>query len=293
MIKPSTGRTVFLVCNYVFLTLLAFLCLLPIVNVFSVSLSAASASEAGLVRLWPVRFTWKSYEYVLGSNAFLQAMLISFKRVLLGSSISLLLTVLIAYPLSKEVNVFRWRTAYAWFFVITILFSGGLIPLYMVVKALGLMDTIWSLVLPSAVPVFLVILMLNFFRSLPKELEEAALVDGASHWRTMTSIYVPLSLPGLATCTLFSMVGHWNAWFDGLIFMNSTEHYPLQSYLQTVIVQSNLDVLNQVDLLLMQYVSDRSVKAAQIFIGALPILIVYPFLQRYFVKGIVVGSVKQ
>jgi putative aldouronate transport system permease protein len=293
MQRSSIGRTIFIIFNYTFLILLAFICLLPMINVFAVSLSSATASAAGLVHLWPVKFTLKSYEHVLSSTAFVQAMFISIQRVVLGSAVSLLLTLLIAYPLSKEVGIFRWRTAYAWFFVITILFSGGLIPLYMIVKATGLMDTIWALVLPGAVPVFLVILMLNFFRSLPKELEEAALVDGAGHWKTLMSIYVPLSLPGLATISLFSMVGQWNSWFDGLIYMNSPENYPLQSYLQTVIVQSNLDVLNQVDLLMMEFLSDRSVKAAQIFIGALPILLVYPFLQRFFVKGIVMGSVKQ
>ncbi|MNR21163.1 Inner membrane ABC transporter permease protein YcjP [compost metagenome] len=155
------------------------------------------------------------------------------------------------------------------------------------------MDTIWALVLPTAVPVFNVILLLNFFRSLPKELEEAAFIDGAGHWTTAWRIYVPLSLPALATTTLFATVSHWNSWFDGLIFMNSAEHYPLQSYLQTIVVQQDITKMAATDLSQLLNINEQTAKAAQIFLGALPILLVYPFLQRFFIKGIVMGSVKE
>jgi len=137
------------------------------------------------------------------------------------------------------------------------------------------------------------ILLLNFFRGLPKELEEAAYMDGAGHWTTLWRIFVPLSTPVLATITLFATVHHWNSWFDGLIFMNSPMNYPLQSYLQTVVIQQDLSANTNVDLDSLAEISDRTAKAAQIFLGALPILLVYPFLQRFFVKGIVLGSVKE
>jgi putative aldouronate transport system permease protein len=163
----------------------------------------------------------------------------------------------------------------------------------MIIKATGLLDTIWALVLPGAVPVFSVILLLNFFRGLPRELEEAAFIDGADHFTTLVRIYLPLSTPALATLLLLTMVGHWNSWFDGLIFMNSPEHYPLQSYLQTIVIQKDFSTLTELNSEALKEISDRTVKAAQIFMGALPVLVVYPFLQKYFMKGIVLGSVKE
>ncbi|WP_135556482.1 carbohydrate ABC transporter permease [Paenibacillus cymbidii] len=291
--SSTWSRKVFIGCNYLLLAALAVLCLVPLLHVLAISLSASSASAAGLVKLWPVRFTWKSYEFVLSKQEFFTSIGVSVKRLLVGTSVNMLLTILIAYPLSKEPHRFRYRAYYAWFFVLTILFHGGLVPLYMTVNLTGLLDTIWALVLPGAVPVFNMLLLLHFFRNLPKELEESVFIDGAGYWRALWTIYIPLSSPALATLTLFCMVHHWNSWFDGLIFMNAPQHYPLQSYLQTMIIRLNFSSISEKELELLQLVSDRSFKAAQIFLGALPILLVYPFLQKYFVKGMVLGSVKQ
>lgn len=290
--KMSKGRLLFVTVNYTIMIIAALLCLLPLIHVAAISLSSSSAATAGLVKLWPVNFTTQSYNYVLKRPEFLRSMLVSFKRVFLGVTLNMFLTIITAYPLSKEVRDFKWRTFYAWVFFITMLFSGGLIPTYMVVKDTKLLDTIWALVLPGAVPVFNVILLLNFFRQLPREMEEAAFIDGAGHWTTLWKIYVPTSLPALATITLFSAVGHWNSWFDGLIYMNSPENYPLQSYLQTVVIQRDLSLVSAADLRSLAEISDRTLKSAQIFMGALPIICVYPFLQKYFAKGIVLGSVK-
>lgn len=290
--KISKGRIVFNIINYTILITAALLCLLPLIHVACISFSSSSAATAGLVKLWPVDFTTSSYTYVLKRPEFLRSMGVSLKRIILGGFINIFLNILIAYPLSKEKNQFKSRTFYAWFFIITMLFSGGLIPWYMVIRQLKLLNTIWALVLPGAVNVYNTILLLNFFRQLPKELEEAAFIDGAGHWVTLWKIYVPTSLPALATVTLFSVVGHWNSWFDGLILMNSPEKYPLQSYLQTVVIQRDLTLVSSADMHSLAEVSDRTVKAAQIFMGALPILMVYPFLQKYFTKGIVLGSVK-
>ncbi|WP_123039608.1 carbohydrate ABC transporter permease [Cohnella candidum] len=289
----TPGRKAFFAFNYIFLTLVALACVLPLLHVLALSFSSSSAASAGYVKLWPVEFTLSSYKYVAEQKAFLKSIGVTLERVAIGVSVNMLLTILIAYPLSKETGVFRPRTWYAWIFVITILFNGGLIPTYMIVKYTAIMDTIWALVLPAAVPVFNVILMLNFFRNLPKELEEASFMDGAGHWTTLWRIYVPLSLPSLATVTLFATVGHWNAWFDGLIFMNTPDHYPLQSYLQTIIINQDFSAMAQADLDSLTKISDRTVKAAQIFLGSLPILLVYPFLQRFFISGIVLGSVKE
>jgi putative aldouronate transport system permease protein len=169
------------------------------------------------------------------------------------------------------------------------LFHGGLIPSYLTIKYTGILDTIWALVLPDAVPIFLIILLLNFFRAIPKELQEAAYMDGAGHWRTLWKIIVPLSLPALATITLFATVNHWNSWFDGFLLMNRPEHFPLQTYLRSIIIERNVDMNGLTE---MANLSDRTMIASQVFLGSLPILLVYPFLQRFFVKGLILGSVK-
>lgn len=291
--RTTLGRRMFVVANYTVLILLSFTCLFPILHVLAVSFSSSEAAAAGSVGLWPVGFTTASYEFVLRQGAFFAALSVTLQRVGLGVLLNMLLTILVAYPLSKDVKAFRYRTFYSWVFVATILFNGGLIPTYMTVKYTGLLDSVWALVLPGALPVFNMILLLNFFRNLPKELTEAAFIDGAGHWTTMWKVIVPLSLPSLATITLFATVNHWNSWFDGLLYMNRPEHYPLQSYLQTVIVQQDLSDLASQSLGLLSEINDRTFKAAQIFLGALPILLVYPFLQRFFIKGIVLGSVKE
>ncbi len=220
-------------------------------------------------------------------------MLVTGQRVFLGTIINMFLTIVIAYPLSKESKDLKFRTMYAWFFIFTILFGGGLIPWYMTIKYVGILNSIWALVLPGAIPVFNVILLLNFFRGLPKELEESSFIDGAGYWTTLWKIFVPISLPAMATIGLFTIVGHWNSWFDGLILMNTPDQYPLASYLQRIIKGIDLTKITGQDALVMSQVSDRTAKAAQIFVGTFPILLVYPFLQRYFVQGIVLGSVKE
>lgn len=278
--------------NLFILAVLALLCLFPIVHILALSLSSASAASSGRVAIWPVEFTTQSYQFVLENPAFGRSFMVSIMRVLVGTPVNMILTILVAYPLSRSSEKFRARTFFVWFFLITILFSGGLIPWYMVIKQTGLIDNFWALILPGAVPVFNVILLTNSFKGIPKELEEAAMMDGAGHWRILFQVLLPLSLPVLATVTLFVAVSHWNAWLDGLILMNSPENYPLQSYLQTVVVNIDPRMLTERDLDLLKIISNRTTRAAQIFIAMIPILIVYPFLQRYFTSGIKLGSVK-
>ncbi len=278
--------------NACFLILASLLCVLPLIHIVAVSFSSSAAASAGYVKLWPVDFTLASYQYTASRNEFWQSMMVSLTRIGIGTPLNLLLTIMVAYPLSKESGAFRFRLVYAWLFFVTMLFNGGLIPWYITIKQYGLLDSIWALVLPGAVPVFSVVLLLNFFREIPKELEEAALMDGASHWRIMWTIFVPISKPALATLALFSLVEHWNNWFDGLLLMGSPSNYPLQSYIQTIVIQQNLSNMSRDAMLNLVLISDRTLKASQIFLGSLPIIMAYPFLQKYFVKGIVLGSVK-
>ncbi len=283
---------VFVVVNYLVIGFLALSCLIPLIHIFAISLSDSAAATGGLVTLWPVNFTIESYAYVARRSAFWHSMLVSVERVVVGVGLNMLFCVVTAYPLSKEKDQFRHRTIYSWYFFLTMLVSGGLIPLYMVIRQTGLMGTFWALVIPGAVPVYNIILLLNFFRQTPRELEEAAIIDGAGQWRIMWQIYVPTSTAALATVALLSTVYHWNEWFNGILYMSSPDQYPLQSYLRTIVIDMKLTNMGANDWQALALVSDKTVKCAQIFLASLPILLVYPFLQRYFVKGMVLGSVK-
>lgn len=292
MYHKTVPYRIFNIANSVLLLALGLLCVLPLIHVLAVSFSAKSAADANLVNLWPVDFTTVAYEKTIGNPVFLSSVWIAVKRTAIGTVATLALACLASYALSKESRAFKGRNFYAWIFVFTMIFNGGLVPFYMVIQNLGLMNNFWVLVLPGAVNVWLTILLLNFFRGVPKELEEAALIDGAGHFRTLWSVYLPVSLPALATLGLFSMVFHWNSWFDGLLYLNNKEDYPLATFLQTVIVTRDMSSMsfNPKEL---ELLSQKTVNAAQIFLGALPVLIVYPFLQKFFVKGLVLGSVKE
>lgn len=288
----SPGDRVFHILNYGFVGLLALFCVLPFIHVLALSLSSAVAADKGIVGLWPRQLTTVAYEYAFSQSLFLRAFLNSIKRVVLGVSLNLIFITLTAYPLSKKNRVMPGRSAFAWFFMITMLVNGGLIPTYLIVAWTGLRNTIWALVLPGAVYAFNVALLLNFFRQVPSELEESAFLDGAGAWRILIQIYIPLSLPALATLTIFSTVGHWNEWFQGMIYMDRVRDYPLQTYLQGIIVNPTTDLtdVNQVEMMLK--VSRKNFNSAQIVIATVPVILVYPFLQRYFVKGLMIGSLK-
>jgi len=236
----------------------------------------------------------QAYKFVMSSSRFWMSMLVTLLRVILGVSINVVMIVLVAYPLSKSERIFPARKFYVAFMLCVMLFSGGLMPTYFIVAKTGLIDTIWSLVLPGAVPIFSCIVLLNFFRGIPEELEESAILDGANPFQIMTRIFLPISKPSIATVTLFSLMTHWNSWFDGLIYSNHTENYPLQSYLQTLVV-STTDLMDNMDvdtMLDMMNVNQINMQSAQIFISIIPLMLVYPFLQKFFTTGLTLGSVK-
>jgi putative aldouronate transport system permease protein len=288
--KSWSGR-LFDIAIYFILGLIGLLCLLPLLHLVAVSLSNRSASVGGFVTLWPVGFTLYNYQEILAAGPVYRALFITIQRVVLGTALNMALTVLAAYPLSKSAQQLKGRNWFMWILLIALLFNGGLIPWFLAIRSLGLLNSIWALVLHDALPIWNVILLMNFFRELPRELEEAAIIDGASYWDTLFHIYLPLSVPALATLTLFAAVGHWNAWFDGMVLMTKNENYPIMTFLRTVVIDLNLQVLsvNPQDL---YNLSDRSIRAATIVVATLPILLVYPFLQRYFIHGIRLGAVK-
>ena len=292
--RIGPGRLTFSIVNYSFLAIVAFLCIVPMIHVLAVSFSGAAHAASGQVGLWPADFNITAYQYIISKPEFGRATWISVQRTVIGTLMSTFLTVLSAYPLSKEKSQFRARTPFVWIFYFTTMFSGGLIPTYLVIKELGMMDTIWALNVPGAVAVGNIVLVLNFFRRLPKEIEEAAFIDGASHWRILVQIVIPISKAVIATVVLFVMVSQWNEWFFGRIYMLRPANYPLQSYLRGLIAPDarGLELMTLEEQQLYFNVNSENSKAAQIFVAAFPIVITYPFLQKYFAKGIVIGSVK-
>lgn len=292
-IKKSASRKAFEVFNYTILTVLMLVSLFPMLHMLALSLSSNSAAQAGWVTIFPVDFSLESYKYILGKPEFFTAFRISVIRVILGTVISIGITVLAAYSMSQNDNSFHARRVYVWMFVTTMVFNGGLIPTFLVVKATGIYNTIWALILPGAVQTFNIILMQNFFRGLPPALSESAFIDGANHFQVLFKIYLPISLPSLATVGLFTMVGHWNSWFDGMIYMSDPAKYPLQTYLRNVIESVDAASIDIHSAAAMNEISSKTLTAAQIFVAIIPILIVYPLLQKYFISGMTLGSVKE
>ncbi len=289
----NRGELPFHIVNTAVLVLLALSCVLPFVHVLALSFSSGGAADRAEVALWPVQPTLAAYNYAFQNVGFLRSLWNTLKRVVIGVSLSMVLTVLAAYPLSKNRRQFPGRSLFAWYFVVTMLVSGGLIPTYLVVTGTHLKNTVWALVLPGAVWAFNITVLLNFFRQIPHELEESAFLDGAGAWRTLVAIYVPLSTAALATIAIWCTVSHWNEWFHGLIYMDSMKDYPLQTYLQGMIVQPRFDLMDHSQVELMMRISRRTFNAAQIVIATVPVILVYPFLQRYFVKGMQLGGLKE
>jgi putative aldouronate transport system permease protein len=294
MVKDNTlGSLLIDIIVTVVLVILALSTILPLWYTLCLSLSDKSAAAAGLVTLWPVGFNLTSYQSIVGDAQFFNSFWISIQRVALGTGAELIATLMMAYPLSKSVRQFPARNVIMWFLIFAWLFSGGLIPWYQTMKSIGMINNIWGLVLGNSLPIFNVILAVNFFRNLPKEIEEAALIDGAGPWQIFLQIYLPLSKPMIATIALFSMVYHWNEFFNGLVLSTRQAFYPLQTYIQQQIVVINTTTLTQDQIQMLNEISNQTLNAAKIFIAVIPILLIYPFLQRYFIHGITLGSVKE
>lgn len=289
MQKEGPSRHIFLVLNYTFFTLYALLALFPLLHLAAISLSKASYADAGLVVLIPKGFNTKAYEFIFSDTIFFTVFFNSIKRIATGVPLNLLMIVLAAYPLSRPKHELKNRSFFSWFFIITMLFSGGMVPMYMLVNALRLPNTMLALILPGAVPIFSVILMINFFKQVPGDFHEAAEIDGASEYRILFNIYIPLSMPSVITVTLFSIVSHWNSWFDGILYMDFIEKFPLQSYLQSVVIDTSSNIDNLID---RNYISQITVDNARLFLAVIPIALMYFPMQKYFVKGLTLGGIK-
>jgi len=290
-IRESLGDRIFLGMIYLFLTIILLLVLYPLVYILSSSLSSPEAVSAGRVWLWPMDITLDGYKTVFKNEQVLQGYANSLFYTVIGTIISVALTIMIAYPLSKK--TFYGRSPMMMFITFTMLFSGGLIPTYLVVKSLGMIDTRWALLIPNAVWVWQVIIARTFFQSsIPEELGEAAEIDGCSDWRFIFSVIIPLAKPIIAVLSLMYAVGQWNAYFDALIYLKTQSLYPLQLILRSILVLNNGAATVDAGEMVKRQQMVELMKYSLIVVASLPVLVIYPFVQRFFVQGMLIGSVK-
>ncbi|AWV33746.1 MULTISPECIES: carbohydrate ABC transporter permease [Paenibacillus] len=284
----NKGR-LFDVFNYIFLMLVGCLMVFPLLHVLAKSFSSTHAINAGEVKLFPVDWTLMNYQVILGDTSIWRAFMVSIFITVVGTLINLILTASLAYPLSR--SEYSMRKGVLILILITMIFHAPLIPNYMVIKNLHLIDSLWVLIIPSAISAYNLFIMRSFFSALPTELIDSARMDGAGELRTMWSVILPLSKPVMATMGLFYAVSHWNSYSSALYFINTRALYPLQLRLREIVLSNDL---GQAGSLLenVNEVSPAGVQMAVIVVSVIPIIIVYPFLQKYFIKGMLIGSIK-
>ncbi|GGG11149.1 carbohydrate ABC transporter permease [Paenibacillus abyssi] len=265
-------------------------CLVPLLHIFALSLSANGPILSGKVTIFPVDIDFTAYKTVFGNPAMIHSLFFTIGLVALFTVISMFMTVIAAYPLTKP--RLKGRNFFLLFIVLTMFFSGGMIPDYLLVKNLMLLDTIWALILPGMINAFYLIIIKTFFSSIPVELEESARMDGAGHFKILTHVVLPLSLPVLATLSLFYAVGRWNGFMDALLYITNAELYPLQLKLYEMVINSQVNDMAIAEGMNAAAPIPESLKAASIMFATIPILLVYPWLQRYFISGMMIGAVK-
>ncbi len=289
--RMTTGDKVFLVIAYILVALVSISCLYPFIYVISASLSDYESLARGEVWLLPKGINFEAYKIVFETDEIWTAYGNTIWYVVVGTIISLFLTTITAYPLSRK--TFGGRNVLTAIFSFTMFFGGGLIPTYLLIRDLGLLNTRWALVIPGALSVWNIIIMRTFFQGIPDSLTEAATIDGCNDIHILFKIILPLSMPVISVMILFYAVGQWNSYFSAIIYLNDHKLYPLQVILRKILIQhdttdmktftSDLDKMREVAL---------NIRYATIIVSTLPILCVYPFLQKYFVKGIMVGAIK-
>ncbi len=288
--KRRRGKNRFTIADvliYAILGLITLSMIIPFMNIIAISLSDYKSAVQDKAMLWPKNFTFGAYAIMFNSEVY-RAMLVTIFITVVGTLLHICVCIMAAYPLSKK--FLPGRNFLLIFVLVTMLFSGGLIPYYFIIRGLGLADNILVYILPGAAGAYTIVMMKNFLLQIPSSLEEAARIDGANYFYILWRIIVPLSKPIIATLALFYGVGRWNDWFTAVLFVNNKELYTIQNVLRDMIIQNNMGAFGQINL---EQVYTESVKMAAIIVATVPIMIVYPFLQKYFVKGIFMGSVKE
>lgn len=283
---------------YTFLTLLAFVTFYPFWNSLVISFNSGQDTMLGGLTFWPREFTLANYELVFKDKRLINAFIVSVLRTIVGTFLSVMATAILAYGLSKKELI--GRKFFMIFCLITMFFSGGLIPTFLLVRSLGLMDSFWVMIIPTLISVWNMIIFRTFFQQLPAGLEESAKIDGCGYWSTFFRIVLPLSGPVIATLALFTAVFHWNDWFFPTIYISSENLIPIQTLLQKVLKANTVSqAMSQVDagaaahMSKLNTVTGKSLSMAIMMVATLPIVMVYPFVQKYFVKGVLIGSLKE
>lgn len=298
LIKDTRADKIFLIFVYVFLAISLLIVLYPLIYIISASISNPHLVNSGEMWFLPKGITFEGYRTLLGNSSIWRGYLNTIYYTVLGTSINLLVTLPCAYALSRE--DFYGRRAFTNFMLVTMFLSGGLIPSYLLIRSLGMLNTVWALVIPGAVSVYNVVVTRTFFQStIPREMEEAAIVDGCSDFRLFMQIVLPLSTPIIAVMALFYGVGHWNSFFSALIYLSDRSMYPLQMILREILILQDMssNTVNNVtsemaNMLYSKQQLAQVIKYGVMIVSSLPVIIVYPFLQKYFVKGMMVGSIK-
>ncbi|MEF7441982.1 carbohydrate ABC transporter permease [Paenibacillus lautus] len=293
LIKPTVGDRIFDVFVYAVLCAGFIIVAYPLLYVLSSSFSDPQAVVSGKVWHFPVKPTLEGYAAVFKNSQIVTGFMNSLFYMIVGTTLNIVMTVLAAYPLSRK--ELQGRSVITLYFVITMFISGGLIPSYLLVKNLGLLDSRWALIIPAAMSVWNVIITRTFFQAtIPQELYEAAQLDGAGDFRFLVSIAIKLSAPIIAVMALYYGVGHWNTYFNALIYLKSPDLFPLQIILRSILVVNNIDPTMVVDFEALQRKQGLAdvLKYSVIVVASVPVLLIYPFVQKYFVKGVMIGSIK-
>lgn len=287
--KLSKGDKLFVSICYIVTFLVICITLYPVIYVVSVSISDPIIVGRGEIWIFPKGITFNAYKRVLQDPRIWTSYYNTIWYVVVGTIISLFMTTLIAYPLSR--TKFSGRNAIMMFIAFTMFFSGGMIPSFLLIKQLHLLNTRWAIVIPSAISTYNMIIMRTFFSNIPSSLHEAATIDGCSEFRIFTRIYIPLSKAAIAVLLLFYAVGQWNSFFSAMLYLNDNKKYPLQMILREILIQFDQSSMMQ-DVMDGRDMVGQTIRYATIIISILPIVTVYPFLQKYFVNGVMVGAIK-
>lgn len=286
----SIGSRIFNVINYSLLILISIITIVPFMYIVAVSFATPEEVAKGGLMLFPTKFTLGAYQYIFSTETMIRSVMVSIGVTVVGTLINLMLTSFMAYPLARP-NL-RGRSAVLFMVLFTMLFSGGMIPTYFVVKAFGMINSYWSLIIPTAISAFNLIVLKNFFQQIPEGLEESAKIDGCHDLGILFRIVLPLSMPAMATFGLFYAVSHWNTYFNAVMYINDSEKWPVQIVLRQIVLLSQ-DMIGDSTAQAepMEYLP-QTIRMASIVVATIPIVIVYPFLQKYFAKGVMLGSVK-
>lgn len=288
--SERTSNRIFDTVNLVFVSLFVLFCLAPFLHVIAVSLSSNRAITSGEVTIFPIEVNWNAYVQVFSNLSMLRSLVFTVFLTVATTLLCMLFTIAAGYPLTK--SKLKGRKFFMYVIIITMFFSGGIIPEYLLIRDLRMLDTVWALILPGLVSPFNLIILISFFNNIPPSLEESAEIDGSSHFRTLMNIVMPLSMPVLATLALFYAVGRWNGFQDSLMYINNPDLYPLQLKLFQMVQNNMVSELTQMEGANRTALTPESLKAATVVFATVPILAVYPWLQKYFVSGVMLGAVK-